>query len=546
MVAVPQGTEHVDIGPFTQGLIETINPWDVGDKALQECVNLDVMDDGVLRARRGIKRAIDANNWMDAQGAISGNQPIQVDTFADIEVSLDRLVFVSSTGAVNGGKWLYSKDPSAGWTELATTGSPVTSGELYRSSIVYNGTMYVPATTYSGIGFGGGKSLSLSALQSTIILATNSIALTAAAYLPKGEESFLIKDRMFVVSYDESKIYWSKATDPTNWTAPDGGFVLVGPKDGGSGITGCVLFRDILYIFKDTSIYRFSFTADPAVDGYLYKITDEFGGKPATDDVNIYFVNDRGAYVLQNDTPQSISNELNWRQPILTPTQQRTRDYRIFCIPGQVLINYAAGKEGFCYNTHTGTWSRYLYGPGTNVTFDGGGNPRWTREANGVVHYVTSTPFSSRVYYCRADHKSPHDYLNDKTVRIPRYRFKTKYYTFGERMSWKRFKKAWLDGWFDSPSSAGGANLLFAIDTNTAYSNELRTTVSEPAPGPLVNRWFKLGNRRFLSMAFIMDSSTADSYAPVAGTKDTLTDDYAYWFIRRIIMHVANKQMESV
>jgi hypothetical protein len=536
----------IDVGPWHKGLVENISPWDIPDGALQECINFDVMDDGLLRARRGFKRAIDANNWLDSGGAIAGNQPITASLFADLEgPSASRYAFASAAGATNGSKWLVTSDPSAGWTVLGDV--IIAGGHVYSSSVVYQNTVYVPATTYSGVGFGGGAKFPLSGLNN--IGGTNLVGISAAN-LPHGEQSYMIKDRMFVVSIDESKIFWSKATDPVTWASPDGGFVLVNPNDG-SSITSTVLFRDILYIFKTTGIWQFSFGGDPATDGLLQKITDEFGGVAATDDTSIYFANSNGVYILQNGVPQLLSPELNWHTTLLNTIFVRSQDMRVIALPGQLIVIYGNGIEGVCLNTRTGAWSRYQFGPGSNVTMHGGFTTRQCRTAGGQTYYVMdSKPFSAQFYYFREDWNSPRDYLDDKIMRIPRYRFKTKYLTLGERVKWKRLKATWVDAYLVPPTSAGGANSLMGISLNTGFSNEARTQVNEAAPGVVNGRFFKLANRHFLSLAFTLDSSTGASYQPAVdgSNKDSLIDAgvppvQPYWFVRKFVTEMAPKKM---
>jgi hypothetical protein len=528
---------QLDVGPWKKGLVEAESPWDIPDNAVQELINFDVMDDGMLRARRGFKRAVDTNNWLDAQGAISGNQPIMCNIFGDYEGSSSRYCFASSAGAVNGGKWLYTRDPAVeGWSLITDT---ISSGEVYMSSVIYQNFVYVPATTYSGVGFGGGLKFNKSGIGANLLGVT-------AANLPKGEESYMIKDRMFVISYDESKIYWSKATDPVTWTAPDGGFVLVNPNDGSTGITSCVLLRDTLYIFKETGIWQFSFNSDPAIDGYLQRISYGLGGMAATDGQNIYFANDLGCYQLINASPVLLSEELNWRNMLTTSAFVRTRDYRVIALPGQLIVLWGFGQEGACMNTITGAWSRYYFGTAFPSQMVGGHNTRRCRNGNGPIYYLTSKFFSANIYYFRQDWQSPYDYLDDKLARIPRYRLKTKYLTLGERLTWKKLKRTWIDSYMETPSSAGGVNLVVGLNTNNGLSNELRLNSVEATPGPLADRYLKfLGGRRFLSLAYTVDSSSANNYFPATGTKDTLTANFPYWFIRKFVSDIATGRLQD-
>jgi hypothetical protein len=524
----PAQVRMLDIN-FAGGLNENDSPWDIDDNELQELVNLDVNDDGLLIARRGFKRAIDTNNWLDPQGAIAANQPIQAHSCGALEsLTGDRYVYASSVGTNK--KILFTNDPSQGWTEV--TALPP-GGEAYSSCLVYNNVVYFPATTYSGVGMGNGFTFGRSAIG-------GQPASLAVQSLPKGEECFIIKDRMFVASWDESKVYYSKATDPTIWAAPDGGFFLVNPNDGGR-LTGCIVVRDTLYIFKTTGIYQFTFQTDPATDGYLQRLTHEMGGIPAIEDNNIYFVNDLGCYALVNGSPQLLSRQLNWNKT-LGGIGLKTNDYRIMAIPGRLIISRSGGCDGYSLNTRNGAWSRYLWNvtAGSAPKMPAGHFTDYCRDSLGKVTWVTSQWFSSNIMYFRDDYLSPYDYLvwsaGTEFVSVPKYRLQTKYFTLNERFSYKRFQRAYLDAEFNSPSDAGGINLRWSQSFNSGISHETRVVTNEAVTGPLTIRQLKFGNQRFKSMSFILSNSTDVAYyAPVgflaSDKDDTVSPE---WYIRRI------------
>lgn len=83
---------------------------------------------------------------------------------------------------------------------------------------------------------------------------------------------FIHKERLWITL--GSGMYFSKATDPSIFAAPDGGFFLF-PE---TQINHAVGHKDSIYVFCDESIYSINYEGDPNVDASSRKVSGEIGG----------------------------------------------------------------------------------------------------------------------------------------------------------------------------------------------------------------------------------------------------------------------------
>src|SRR4249919_2646705 len=86
----------------------------------------------------------------------------------------------------------------------------------------------------------------------------------------RSDQLFTIRERMWSIDYVASLCYWSKETDPTIWALPDGGNFPVNANDS-NPIVKVIVLNNVLWIFKRTGVWLFSYGDDPA-DGTLQKI----------------------------------------------------------------------------------------------------------------------------------------------------------------------------------------------------------------------------------------------------------------------------------
>lgn len=113
---------------------------------------------------------------------------------------------------------------------------------------------------------------------------------------------FVFKDRLFITT--SSFVYFSKATDPSVWSVPYGGFIGFESK---GLIKQCVALKDTMYVLMDSSIYLVTFSADPNEDLQIRLISDNNGGDSIClyDDVP-YFIRDNYMYAISNTSVTRI------------------------------------------------------------------------------------------------------------------------------------------------------------------------------------------------------------------------------------------------
>lgn len=104
---------------------------------------------------------------------------------------------------------------------------------------------------------------------------------------------FLFKDRLWFAVGDT--LYFSKATDPTVITVPDGGFFRIPDQR----INQAFPHRDSVYLLTNNSIYSMSYSYDVNEDGYLRPLTQVMGAEwGVVHESTPYVVNRRGVYVI--------------------------------------------------------------------------------------------------------------------------------------------------------------------------------------------------------------------------------------------------------
>lgn len=339
-----RGKTTIEIGPWPNGLNlrdQDKASMEVSPKQLRFIKNFDVLDSGVLQGRLGCRKVL-------AAAPIYTGTSIRL--ISSILQTNDLYVVIASFASPNSTFW-YSKKPesTAAWTSIATaqTGS-------FSDAVQYNSVIYF----VQAVG-GAGTAQSRTSLSAG--------GWTVQANIPKGDQAFVVKDRMFVVDWAASKIYWSKATDPTIWAPPDGGNVLVSPGDGES-ITKVVFINNSIYIFKRNKTFLFTFATDPAVDGQLTPLSTIRGAHDALVYNNeIYLVNDQSVFKLVNNYFSDIALVLDvgtfaGLNDMFDPlTRIFVEDgYKLIIGPVNI-VNTGQLFSHFVMNLHTGAWSGRFY-----------------------------------------------------------------------------------------------------------------------------------------------------------------------------------------
>lgn len=281
-------TESGRLGPWPAGANfrdADAAPDQVRPDQLRVLVNLDVTSSGVLQARPGARKA----GGPALYAAIGGSGLFSVLGGVDGTTGTRTGIVGAWNGSTPGTTtFYYTLNPSlldANWPTVAGG----TLAGRYSTLVQYQSMIYVVPKP-SGSGAGSRRPNTLA-----------SGAWSAVAAMPAGDSANMVRERMFVVDRDANRVYYSKATDPTVWAAPDGGSFDVNPGDGQT-IRAVAVVNSQLYIFKLTRTYLFTFSADPALDGQLTLINDQLGGLDAQPWENgILVANPSGIYRLLNN-----------------------------------------------------------------------------------------------------------------------------------------------------------------------------------------------------------------------------------------------------
>ena len=340
------GKEIIKVGPWPGGL--NLRDQDKGREVvdrrqLRWCKNLDVLDSGVLQSRLGCRKIL-------ASAPIYSGTSIQL--VGSIIEGADKSTY-AVVGSFNAGNttFYYTKAPNIPTFTAITTAQ---TGK-FTDLVTYNGVFYFIQNV-------GGTGTAQS--RTTVIGAG---AWTAQPNIPKANQAFVIRDRMFVIDWNANTVYWSKATDPTVWAAPDGGSFIVSPSDG-QVITKVVFINNSIYIFKRNQTYLFTFNSDPGIDGQLTPLSTVRGAHDAIVYNNeIYLVNDQSVYKLVNNYFTDLGILSNFYSAV-GPDQLDDPLIRLFIEAGDKLVVGPINKVNpslffshYVMNLKTGAWSQRLY-----------------------------------------------------------------------------------------------------------------------------------------------------------------------------------------
>lgn len=128
--------------------------------------------------------------------------------------------------------------------------------------------------------------------------------------MPAGQFSFVLNDRAFIFNPKSGRLYWSKATDPTVWVSPDGGWVDIDPSD--EPFTDCVVVRTTAYFIRGNGIYAFTFSSDPGIDGAVVPLANSEGAVMGAAYQNeLYLATPRGLFKFLNGYLTLISDRVS-------------------------------------------------------------------------------------------------------------------------------------------------------------------------------------------------------------------------------------------
>lgn len=286
---------------------------------------------------------------------------------------------------------------------------------------------------------------------------------TTTANSPSSDLTFAWKDRLFICYQDT--VYFSKATDFSNWTAPDGGFFRVGNDTDSDKnfITSVVIQGDTLYIFKTQGTYAFNFQVDPNTDGYLRTISNERGAHAAVGwNGRIFTCDAEGVYEFISGRYSNISRNIDFTHTnsgystvsanSLIQSLHVLNDYLVL---GPLISSQSPNSSGRYYamNLYNGAWVKWdVYGGKFHIK-DAGDSDTLACQGfsnvmmgpqHGLYHLGTSELGTQLVFMNFYDESYVTDGLST-AQRLPRYSFETKQFTFRSNMDFKKVYRIEFD-----------------------------------------------------------------------------------------------------
>lgn len=244
------------IGPWTTTNIAD-NPAQIKDNELAYSENIVIDGKGGLRPRPGF------NFIARPTGMASSTPTVLLGTF------FGKLYVSVKNGTSGFTLWQYSI--SAGTWD---SGNAIAPGIDFTpvAAFSYGNEVYFVSSKYNSLTKGGWR-------YNPTINTQGSVA--NLPFLPAGakyqKNSFIYKERAWVIN--GSRVSFSKATDPTDWTVVAGGagFFDIDVNQDTSGITAYAVLNDVMYFFKRTATYSFNYYLAPDSDGQLRRISSTQG-----------------------------------------------------------------------------------------------------------------------------------------------------------------------------------------------------------------------------------------------------------------------------
>jgi hypothetical protein len=324
---------------------------------------------------------------------------------------------------------------------------------------------------------------------------------------PSVDLCFVWKDRLFICFQDT--VYYSKATDFTNWsTAPGlGGFFIVGNDSSGNSdgnyISSTIVVGDALYIFKTKGLYAFTFQTDPGTDGYLKVVSSAQGTTSAVEwKGRIFTCNTNSVYEYVSGQFIDIGRQLNilngssgyntvTGSGYIISTLHVMNDYLVV----GPLIKDTASISGRYYamNLNNGAWSKWDVYKGALHLVDAGDTDTVT--CQGPMHnivgpqhgmyYLGSSELGTQVIFMnyREAANKVADGLSS-AQRLPRYYFETKMFTFNNEVQFKKVYRVQFnrnlgisDGGISTTFAKGGFGVRYVKPADLQVSSTTATRI---------------------------------------------------------------------
>jgi hypothetical protein len=461
-------------GPWTDGMDMVADPALLSDKALAYVENLNFSKEGSLYPRGPIRTI--------ARTTVTGlaSAPYKVLGFDNY----------GSLGVAILAKTTYNGTPAETGTTFTLVNGAESTTKTYASQIITGQIAPITSTDqgYYKYLWYDTKGYFLSVTSGKSFSATNLTNTATKAYLPNvpinGTDAFMFKDRMWIIA--GKRVYYSKATDPSIWAAPDGGFFDILSEDEHDPITAFAVVRDTIFFFKRNSAYQFNYSSDPGADGYLRTVSKVMGAVNAVVYNGLVFILDvRGVYQFVNDQFICITDRVT--MPGIPNKFYRLMIYndKLFC-----LLNPLTFPRFLVLDFNTGYWSYYTQGSSPyNGTFDftwvainplvdtEGADALVWANGNQVFTYSENSQIVNDVYM---------DSSVSRTVSKPWFEVHTKNFTLEDTFNYKHLHRIKFAGSVDQD-----ANISAIAVTNEQLSDPMQTFNCTVSKGIMIHKPFK-------------------------------------------------------
>lgn len=436
---MPGRKKTKEVGPWPRGLNEVTYNYsneyrNMEDGFLPRCMNFEITDEGWLVPRRAFRHVWTLNSGgIDWYPAATGLRSVSV--LGSVKYYDDEYAYIVAREAVECS--IYATKDAADSSSWVRTTSISGTADYPYAMVQYKDNVYICRSESNTDTGSGGWSFPSSAIG----VGQN---WTSQPNIPKGNQFFVWKDRLWITSGTSSKISFSMLTGPTTWAYPDGGSFFVSPGDG-EVMTDCILANNQMFIFKERKSFRFIFGTDPNVDGTLLPINDSIGGMPIAAQDRIFLVSYNGLYQVIGDQFINIShgkiNDLNIENV-----------YRPFIVQNTMYFGWRVNNVDVTYtmNLNTGAFSLIDTGSESNLWPNklSHKSARFSNDVydNGNGYIIEAYEYSKSLWTILDDPNYQTDQGIDHAYYVPPYDFTTKMYDFDEPFSSKKIKRVWLDG----------------------------------------------------------------------------------------------------
>jgi hypothetical protein len=394
--------QPVVLGPYAGGINTLSDPSAIADNELVDCVNLEIDLDGSLHNRPP---------WSNDATVDSTAQTL----IADRLLYLGIFVLSSGTHRIGSTVAKTVKYTSGAWSLLrATTTS--------KAAVQYNNKIWVVSDNGSGPGF-----------------SFDGTTVTDVTTMPKGDCGVIYKERLWVGAgasqgvLGSTKLSWSKASDPSDWTttgAAGTGSLDVGLGDG-DPITNLVVYNENLIIFKSDSTWVFTYDDDPRL-GTLRKISSSIGASTymcVGQYQNALYVQHEGqVWELINYNYSPLSTKVPFTFDASVPVGTVAVESQFVSVVGDRLVCRFYNMV-YVYNFITKAWTRWEsatnFGPIVKDTVD--------ISANGYLVYHAGSYVNPNAHGYTFN-----DALNSSDTETYTCSLTTKIYSIAEQSRFKR------------------------------------------------------------------------------------------------------------